>query len=517
MPGDPFKMKHPVVWLAVALFVVSSVIISYRIIGLGYPLLPTAPGMAWQLSMDAHVTSDKDQGITVMIGLPDNHADRIVTEERIESGSLTFNLLREGPNQIGVWSGAVGREGKIITYRATILVNAQRSSKRLPPKLDPYSLSVGEAEQNVARRLVARWSNLKPSARLQAVAGTSAGAWGTQPPEAVDIKAWTTMEETHGRLTAFLVLLRAAELPARTVQGLPLAECVTNTPVTWVEVWTGQEWERVRPENGEVYGKSVSFLPLTIGGLPAVRVSHGEVSEVRWTLDRQIMSKWRHHFERIIRSGRFLDRWSLFRLPLDYQETFRILILVPVGALMICVLRNIVGFPTFGIFMPVLMALAFRSTGLIYGLSIFAGVVLIGYIVRRWIDRLRLLLVPRLSVILTFVIIAFTALALIGSKLEVREFMAVGLLPFVILTMTVERFYVIVEEAGVREGLKTAAGSAAVAVITYELIHLDFLQLTFFVYPDLLFAVAALQILLGRYTGYRLSELLRFRAFRRPS
>jgi hypothetical protein len=138
------------------------------------------------------------------------------------------------------------------------------------------------------------------------------------------------------------------------------------------------------------------------------------------------------HFERIMHSDQLLDRWSLFRLPEEFQRTFRILILVPIGAFMICILRNMVGFPTFGIFMPVLMALAFRNTGLLYGLGIFAGVILIGYAVRRWINKLRLLLVPRLSVILTLVIISFTIFALIGNKLGLRELMAVGLLPFVI-------------------------------------------------------------------------------------
>jgi hypothetical protein len=230
-------------------------------------------------------------------------------------------------------------------------------------------------------------------------------------------------------------------------------------------------------------------------------------------LNREIINQWRMKFDRIMRSNRWLDRWSLFRLPEEYQKTFRILILVPIGALMICLLRNIVGLPTFGIFLPVLLALAFRNTGLAYGLGIFWGVVLIGYVVRRWIDRLRLLLVPRLSVILTLVIVCITIFALIGSKFGLREFMAVGLLPFVILTMTIERFFVIIEEAGPREGLWTAAGSAGVAIITYEILEVEPLQLTFFVYPELLLAVAAVQVLLGRYTGYRLLELLRFRGF----
>jgi hypothetical protein len=157
------------------------------------------------------------------------------------------------------------------------------------------------------------------------------------------------------------------------------------------------------------------------------------------------------------------------------------------------------------------MALAFRNTGLVYGLGIFWGVVLIGYVARRWIDKLRLLLVPRLSVILTLVIICITLFALLGNKLGLREFMAVGLLPFVILTMTIERFFVVIEEAGAREGLWTAAGSAGVATITYEVLQLAPLQLTFFVYPELMLVVAALQVLIGRYTGYRLSEFIRFR------
>jgi hypothetical protein len=130
---------------------------------------------------------------------------------------------------------------------------------------------------------------------------------------------------------------------------------------------------------------------------------------------------------------------------------------------------------------------------------------------RRGIDRLRLLLVPRLSFLITFVILAFTVFALIGSKFGMREFMAVGLLPFVILSMTIERFFILTEESGASVSLRTAAGSAAVAAITYKIIQIDPLQLTFFVYPELLFAIMGLLLLLGNYSGYRISELLRFK------
>ena len=503
-------MKRPAVLLAVALLLFSFALISYRIIWLKYPILPAAPERVWHLSVDVHVKGGEKE-TRVMIGVPYTHRGQMVAEERIRSGTLNFNLLREGINQIGVWSGTLASEGETIGYSSTIRIQPQRLFKTKPSTLEPYPPDVGGEEQALAKRLVGRWNFLPPEDRLRRIAAAVRGIWGASPPDGQDLQAWSAFHEKHGRVTAFLVLLRAAGLPARVVQGLQLAESITNSTLTWIEIWTGEEWESLQPEKGEIYQKPAPLLPLTTNGLPAVRVINGELSEVRWTLTRGIINQWRMHFERIMRSDRLLDRWSLFRLPEEFQRTFRILILVPIGALMICILRNIVGFPTFGIFLPVLMALAFRNTGLAYGLAIFWGVVLIGYVARRWIDKLRLLLVPRLSVILTLVIICITGFALLGNKLGLREFMAVGLLPFVILTMTIERFFVVIEEAGAREGLWTAAGSAGVATITYEVLQLAPLQLTFFVYPELMLVVAALQVLIGRYTGYRLSEFIRFR------
>jgi hypothetical protein len=77
--------------------------------------------------------------------------------------------------------------------------------------------------------------------------------------------------------------------------------------------------------------------------------------------------------------------------------------------------------------------------------------------------------------------------------------------------MVIERFFVLIEEAGVKEGVRTVLGSALVAFLTFEIISWEPLQLTFFLYPELLAAVSAIQILVGQYSGYRLSELFRFR------
>jgi len=503
-------MKKPALWLALALFLFSAGFLVYRIVGLGYPLIPTAPGQTWELSMEVYIKSGSGE-TKVALGLPAEQFTRMVVEEKISSEAQSVNFSREGPNRIGIWSFPGNQADELITYRATIHVRTKQGKKDKTPELGSFPPQIGEEEQALATRLVSGWKGLALPLKIKAIAATSAGKWFHPPPGNPEIQAWMRVKEKFGNPIALLALFRAGGLPARSVEGLSLRNSVVSEPLRWIEVWNGQKWESLHLPSGEIFGKDVSLLPLTYEGIKSARVLGGELREVRYVVSRQVVTHWRLYFEQARRSEKFLDRWSLFRLPEDFQHTFRLLLLVPFGALVISMLRNMVGFPTFGIFMPVLMALSFRNTGLYYGLAIFFGVLLVGYAVRRVLDRLRLLLVPRMSVLLTLVIAAFTILALIGSKYGLREFMAVGLLPFVILTMVIERFFVLIEEAGVKQGIRTAVGSAVVSIITYWIISWEPLQLTFFVYPELMAAVAALQILVGQYIGYRLSELFRFR------
>jgi hypothetical protein len=499
--------------LALALLLLTVCLLAYRIVWLGYPIFPTAPGRTWQLLIDAHVKGGKGK-TTLALALPNEQPGRILIEEKVTSGTLNFNLFQKGTNRIGTWSGSFGSGEEEINYRAIILFHPGHASKTGPPTVERVPPRIEREEQTLAERLARNWKQLAPTARIEAIITTVEGKWRQPTPKDQDVQAWRIVQEKYGRVAAIRTLLEASGLPSRAVEGFRLSESIETRPLIWIEVWTGQRWENLWPETGEIEKNPATLLPLAMSGLPAAEVSGGELSEIRWIINREIVSQWRLHFERIQQSTHFLDRWSLFRLPSEFQQTFRILLLVPIGALIVGFLRNLVGFPTFGIFMPVLMALAFRNTGLIYGLGIFAGILLIGYAVRLFLNKLRLLLVPRMSVILTLVIACFTILALVGNTIGLRQLMAVGLLPFVILTMVIERFFVLIEEAGVAEGFRTAAGSAVVSIIAYGIISWESLQVTFFVFPELLAAVAAIQILLGRYTGYRLSEIFRFRVLR---
>jgi hypothetical protein len=83
------------------------------------------------------------------------------------------------------------------------------------------------------------------------------------------------------------------------------------------------------------------------------------------------------------------------------------------------------------------------------------------------------------------------------------------------MTMTIERVSVSWEERGPGYAIRMALGSLVIASLAYLVMKQAHLQHLIFVFPELLLVLFALTLLLGRYSGYRLTELFRFRALAR--
>jgi hypothetical protein len=103
-------------------------------------------------------------------------------------------------------------------------------------------------------------------------------------------------------------------------------------------------------------------------------------------------------------------------------------------------------------------------------------------------------------------------ISVVSDKLDLPQGLSVALFPLVILTMAIERLSIVWEERGPREAIEEGLGSLAVAALCYLVMSLDQVEYMAFVFPELLLVVLAGILLLGRYRGYRLTELFRFRA-----
>jgi hypothetical protein len=60
--------------------------------------------------------------------------------------------------------------------------------------------------------------------------------------------------------------------------------------------------------------------------------------------------------------------------------------------------------------------------------------------------------------------------------------------------------------------MRQGFGSLATACLAYAVMSQEHLKHLFFVFPELLLVLFALTLLIGRYSGYRLTELFRFKS-----
>jgi len=89
--------------------------------------------------------------------------------------------------------------------------------------------------------------------------------------------------------------------------------------------------------------------------------------------------------------------------------------------------------------------------------------------------------------------------------------LSVALFPMVIIAMTIERMSVVWEERGAADAMRAGLGSLVVAIAAYIFMGLGWLEHLIFTFPELLLVILAAVVLVGRYTGYRLTELRRFK------
>jgi hypothetical protein len=245
------------------------------------------------------------------------------------------------------------------------------------------------------------------------------------------------------------------------------------------------------------------------GGGPLLDVSGGENSRVSFTVvkDRIPLSRLTD-----LRESPFLIS-TILGLPASERAVFRYIVLIPLGAFIVVLMRNLIGVPTLGTFMPVLLALALLEIDPVRGLIMFGVLIAAGLWFRFLLSRLNLLVVPRVAACVVIVTLLMILMTVMCYHLGIGGGAQITLFPMIILAWTIERMSLIWEEEGKRSAISQVSGSVLVAVAAYCFMKVEQVQYWAFYFPELLLVLLAGILLIGRYTGYRVSELFRFRSF----
>ncbi len=502
-------------------------IFAWKTLVLHLPVLPSDVENLWRVELEIDARGSGERG-SIRAALPDSDAQQEIFDERQTNDRLVFTIRTDKDQRTGIWSGRFdGLHNLSHGFRVQLADEPLPMPTQLqkePPKeiAEQFLRSSGRfpADAPEVRELlasVAPPSTTDPLGQMRGLLAYVTDEIGTASTGSDDALLTLAAGEgsQQGKARLLIALLRASGHPARLAAGLRLRPDKETKEAVWVEAWVGGSWIALSPTLGFFGARPPDLLLLRTGSATLVEATGLDAMSYRYRVLRESL-RASEVASFMVPTNPLLAAVSLYRLPVGSQAALRILLVFPIGALIIALWRNIVGVRTFGTFMPLLISLALRELPLALGLGLVASVIVLGIFSRLVIERLQLLLVPRLGVLLCIVVLAITLHSLLGRSYEVKDLFASVLFPVVILTMLIERFTITTAEEGLPAALRRMATSTVVAMCVYPIFRIAALEHLMFGFPELVISVMGLLVWIGGYTGYRAAELWRFRALGRP-
>lgn len=491
---------------------------AYKVLAHHYPLTPDATVKRWYVESKITFTADQDAPVKVTLFVPrQDQRFTVLDEGSVAKGYGTNKRSTESGEQIH-WSTRSAGGQQTIYYRAIVRKNEQPRAQG--PAQPPPAANAKPFE---GAELAAANALLDQIYRVSADVETQVSELLKRINQAPDenLAFLLGKQSTPAqRLEIAQRILQQGKITSRIVQGVNLENHNNQAypakrqvePVYWLEILDGN-WRIFDPETGQQPVPDY-YLALRYGIGPMAKVSGGQSLAIETSLSHDEANAlsllgWREG----TKPSPLYD-FSLLNLPLSNQAIMKTLLMIPVGSLLLVFMSNLVGVKMFGTFMPVLIALAFRETRLLWGILLFSLIVALGLSIRFYLEKLKLLLVPRLASVLIAVILLIIFISILTHLLKLQHGLSISLFPIVIMTMTIERMSIVWEEHGYGEALQQGLGSLLMAALAYYVMNLQILQHLFFVFPELLLLCLAAVLLMGRYSGYRLMELYRFRQMR---
>lgn len=515
--------------LAIAALVAAMAgIMAWKMAVMGYSFDNIVPRPSWSVDLSMSFTG-YGESVSVTTFLPETSETQAVSGEYESAPGLGAARERSDAGLLATWSGAAlsGPYDVNLSFDVQVRPVSYRFAPGLTippsyPDLVARELEATEAIQlddplirELSRKVEDPGRGVEKT--LKAIYDYVSGL-GNRPFKGMtDAVTAAKLGEAscNGKSRLFAALARNAGIPTRLVGGIILGNGTKRTSHQWVESWAAGHWVPFDALNRHWASLPDDYLVLYRGDEPLFAHSPNIGFDYRYSISRRIVTN--DQLARFL-SGHSLNMYRVlnsFRRVNISLPVLQFLLMIPFGVLIVVVARNVFGLTTFGTFLPALMAVAVRETGLTAGIAGFLVILAVTALVRWPLKRLGVLHTPKLAILMIFAIMTMLALTVLADIARIDALSSVGavsLFPIAILTLTAERISLTIEEEGAKKAIATMFWTLLVMSAAYATMNAVALQALVIAFPELFLGVIALNLAIGTWTGLRVKEMIRFKS-----
>lgn len=493
--------------LVTSLFMLGIYQTAQRHMALDIPWLPGVNRVIW--SIDAKIEFyAKNEPIIASLTTPKPQAGFIQLSQNAASPGYGLSFLNERNTPQAQWAIREANGKQTLYYNIQMLVDPKSHDPKINEMPALGTIRNGAAE-DAAEKVIIKEAHAKSADPFSFTRELLKALNDEDPNQNVRL----ILNSGSPKEDLLIALLNQAEISAKKIGALKLEDARRYQQLQpLVEVFQEQNGiissHLFDPGSTQAVNRD-NLLLWDQSGVALLELTGGKNSTISFSMIKQNQPALSVIMEKPVNEHLF--NFSIHSLPIEDQSVFKGILMIPLGVLVVVLMRVLIGLKTSGTFMPVLIAMAFIQTSLITGLIGFILLVTVGLFIRSYLSRLNLLLVSRISTVIIMVILLIALFGVLSYKLGLSEGLKITFFPMIILSWTIERMSVLWEEEGMKEVVKQGGGSLIVAVFAYFIMSNEVTRHLMFNFIGLQFVVMALVLLLGSYTGYRLLELRRFK------
>ncbi|MDD3608103.1 MAG: 7TM domain-containing protein, partial [Candidatus Moranbacteria bacterium] len=137
--------------------------------------------------------------------------------------------------------------------------------------------------------------------------------------------------------------------------------------------------------------------------------------------------------------------------------------------------------------------------------------IIIGTLVRMFLKKFRLLYLPRVAIVISIVALSTLLLPTIGGYFSRTGLAGVSIFPILIMITLVEKFVAAQIEKGNKTAIILSLETLVISIAGYFVASWGTLILFLQKYPWVVLLTLIINVALGKWTGLRISEYIRFK------
>lgn len=194
------------------------------------------------------------------------------------------------------------------------------------------------------------------------------------------------------------------------------------------------------------------------------------------------------------------------------SSTLYLLLVFPFIAFFVTFARQFIGISTYGVYLPVMLSLTFFLLGMWFTFMVLTLVLLLSIFIRYILEKVEMLYIPKVALTLSIIASSFFIIIWASLVMELPVAVSLVIFPMLVISTISEKFLSLQSLEGLSSAIIVMIETIVVSFVTYTIIDLTVFKNLIMALPELILLPFLGIIVLGKFTGLRLTEYFKFRS-----